>query len=198
MRATKSVTQFYEGSELRDLLDQCLTMTYNGIAYGRENDIDSRNGMKEFYRSLNGVPLPSCYKVAVRTRACAILKGRRKTANRGKLVSHPKPLRPMICIISGFFITARGRFFIPLRRDKYFDLQLNHHVLARLAGKKARSVTIGPGSLSFCFSEEVESIPAESVFGVDSNERNMTFGTEDVVTQINLSEGLGSSGRPGR
>jgi hypothetical protein len=46
--------------------------TYNAIHYGQENGITSRKGMKEFYWGLKGVELPSCYKVAVITRACLL------------------------------------------------------------------------------------------------------------------------------
>jgi hypothetical protein len=45
----------------------------------------------------------------------------------------------MVCVISGFFVTVKGRLFIPLRRDRYLDLQLNQYALKRLADKKVRS-----------------------------------------------------------
>jgi hypothetical protein len=42
-----------------------LTLTYNAIHCGEENEIDNRRGMKGFYRSLKTeLLLPSCYKVA--------------------------------------------------------------------------------------------------------------------------------------
>ena len=51
-----------------------------------------------------------------------------------------------------------------------------------------RSLTITPDKLSFCFSEEINPLPVKSVFGVDRNEKNLTFGNEGRVTQIDLSE----------
>jgi hypothetical protein len=114
--------------------------------------------MKGFYRSLKDVVLPSCYKVAVITRACAVLESRRKSETRGRRVKQPKALRQMVCITSGFFITMKGRLFVQLRkRNEYADVLLNTHVQQRLEGKKLRSLTITPDSLSLCYSEEVES-----------------------------------------
>ena len=188
MQATKCVTQPCESNELRNLLGECLTITYSAIAYGQENGINNRKGMKAFYQTLKGVRVPSCYKVATITRACAVLKSRKKSEKRGAETRHPRPLRPMVCIISGFFITMKGRLFIPLRRDKYFDAQLNHHVQQTLAGRNLRSLMITQNALSFCYSEEVKPLPIRSVFGVDRNEKNLTFGDEGKVTQIDLTE----------
>src|SRR5271157_3237525 len=127
LRATKSVTQPFQDSSLGGVLLDCLAMTYDAIHYGEENGIDNRKGMKGFYRSLKSIFLPSCYKVASITRACAVLKSRRKSEKRGVETGHPRPLRPMVCITSGFFITAKGRLFIPMKRDVYVDVLLNRH-----------------------------------------------------------------------
>src|SRR5437870_5468499 len=89
-------------------------------------------GMKNFYHTLKDVNLPSTYKVASITRACAVVQSRKKSGRRGLGVSHPKALRPMVCVISGFFTTMKGRLFIPLSRDNYFDIQLNRHVFEML------------------------------------------------------------------
>ncbi|HUI85657.1 MAG TPA: hypothetical protein VLY21_00685, partial [Nitrososphaerales archaeon] len=61
------------------LLLACLTLTYNAIHYAQENGINNRRGMKEFYRTLRRVELPSCYKVALIGRACSISESRKKT-----------------------------------------------------------------------------------------------------------------------
>ena len=114
LRATKCVTQSYAGDGLHDLLAECLTSTYNAINYGWENGIDNRKGMKGFYQTLKGVNLPSCYKTAAITRACEVLTSRKKSEKRGIETRHPKPLRSMVCIISGFLLTMKGRLFIPL------------------------------------------------------------------------------------
>jgi putative transposase len=145
--------------------------------------------MKGFYRTLKGVnPLPSCYKVASITRACAVIQSRKKGERRGIKVGHPRPLRPAVCIVSGFFVTMKGRLFVPLRRDDYFDVQLNHHVIQTLKGKKVRSLTITPESLSFCYSEDVAQAPVKTVYGVDRNEKNLTFGNASTVVQIDLTK----------
>ena len=67
MYATKCVAQSYDGDGLRELLDESLTVTYNAIACAEENGIESRKGMKGFYRSLKDVKLPSCYKFGDKT-----------------------------------------------------------------------------------------------------------------------------------
>ncbi len=191
MLGTKCVAQSYDGGDgLHNLLCQCLTVTYNAIAYAKEKGIENRKGMKRFYRSLKDVELPSCYKVAAITRACAVVKSRKKSDDRGTQIRHPKPLRPTICIISGFFVTMKGRFFIPLRRERYFDIQLNRYVVTKITAKKLRSLTITPGSLSFCYSEEVGEVPIRTVFGVDRNEKNLTFGNRGGIVQVDMTKAV--------
>jgi len=185
--ATKCVTQSYSGG-LDDLLAECLTNTYNAIQYAEEHGIVNRKGMKGFYQTLKSVNLPSCYKLASITRACAIIQSRKKSEKRGIKAVHLKPLRPMTCLISGFFVTMKGRLFIPLRRDKYFDVQLNQYTLKTLADKKVRSLTITLDSLSFCYSQEVEPAPVRRVYGVDRNEKNITFGDVETVVQVDLTK----------
>ncbi|MDE1854206.1 MAG: transposase [Thaumarchaeota archaeon] len=190
MRALKCLTQPFQNDSLVGLLRDCLALTYNAMNYGEEMHITNRKGMKMFYQSLRTVGLPSCYKAGVITRACAILKSREKSKKRGVETFHPRPIRPMVCIISGFFVTAMGRLFIPLKRDKYVDVQLNHHVLETLQGKELRSLTITSVSLSICYSEEIESMPIKTVYGVDRNEKNLTFGNTDGVVQIGMSKAV--------
>ena len=187
MLATKCVVQSYTGG-LDGLLAECLTNTYNAINYAKEHGIDNRKGMKGYYRTLKGDDLPSCYKVASITRACAIVKSRNKSGKRGINAVHLKPLRPMICVISGFFVTMNGRLFVPLRRDKYFYVQLNQYTLEKFAGKKVRSLTITPDALSFCYSEDVEPAPVEKVYGVDRNEKNLTFGDRKMVMLVDMTK----------
>jgi putative transposase len=144
--------------------------------------------MKGFYHTMKSTNLPSCYKLGVITRACSILESRKKSKNRGILVHHSKPLRPSICIISGFFVTAKGRLFIPLQRDKYADVLLSRYLQEKLAGKKMRSLTISSGLISICYSEDVEAVPVMTVFGVDRNEKNLTFGSKGGVVQLDMSK----------
>ena len=190
MRATKCVVQSFQDGAIDSLLRDCLTLTYNAMRYAEENKIVNRRGMKGFYRMLNGDPLPSCYKVAIITRACAITRSRKKSVSRGVEARFMKSLRPVVCIISGFFITAKGRLFISLRRDKYVDILLNDYVRQALVGKELRSLTITPDSISLCCSEEIEPRPARTVYGVDRNEKNITFGNRDGVVQIDMAKAV--------
>jgi putative transposase len=163
-------------------------MTYNAIRYAEEHGVDHRRGMKNFYRTLRGTNLLSCYKLASITRACSVVQSRRKSEKRGVKIRHPRPLKPMVCIISGFFTTTKGRLFIPLRRDRYFDMLFNHHVFGILEGKKVRSLTITPDSLSLCYSEDIEPMPVMRVYGVDRNEKNITFGDRERVTLVDMAK----------
>jgi putative transposase len=95
-----------------------------------------------------------------------------------------------VCIVSGFFVTMKGRLFVPLRRDEYFEVQLNHHVTQTLKGKEVRSLTITPSSLSLCYSDDVGLLPVKTVYGVDRNEKNLTFGNASMVMQINMTEAV--------
>jgi len=188
LRATKCVTQLHSSEQIGSLLAECLNVTFSGMHYAKERGIENRRGMKGFYQTLKGMGLPSCYKVASITRACSVIKSRKKGEKRGVKVSHPRPLKPMVCIVSGFFVTMKGRLFVPLRRDRYFDVQLNHHVVQALEGRKVRSLTITPTSLSFCYSQDVEPEPVRTVYGVDRNEKNLTFGNASMVVQIDMTE----------
>jgi putative transposase len=181
------VQSFRDGS-IDDLLNDCLILTYNAVHFAEENRVDNRRSMKRFYQTLKSDPLPSCYKVAAIARACAIVRSRGKGEARGAKVKHTKPLRRMVCIISGFFITMKGRLFIPLRRDKYVDVLLNKHVQQTLVGKELRSLTITPDFLSLCYSEEVGPLPVKTVYGVDRNEKNITFGDRARVIQIDMAK----------
>ena len=172
------------------MLVECLALTYNAIHYAEEHGIESRRRMKSFYQTLKDIELPSCYKVASITRACAVVHSRAKSEKRGVKLNHPRPLRPVVCIVSGFFITMKGRLFIPIRRDRYFDIQLNHYTLERLADKEVRSLTITPDSLSFCYSDDVEPIPVKRVFGVDRNEKNIAFGDMEMVTLVEMAKAV--------
>ncbi|HYR04199.1 MAG TPA: transposase, partial [Nitrososphaerales archaeon] len=142
------------------------------------------------YQTLKEIKLPSCYKVASITRACAVVQSRKKGERRGIKVSKPRALKPVVCIVSVFFVMMKGRLFVPLRRDHYFDIQLNHHVLQTLKGKKVRSLTITQSSLSFCYSEDVKLGPVRTVYGVDRNEKNLTFRDASMVTQIDMTEAV--------
>jgi putative transposase len=190
LRATKCVTQAHSSEQLGSLLSECLNMTYSAVHYSEEHGIDNRRGMKGFYQTLKEMGRPSCYKVASITRACAVVQSRKKGEKRRVKVGHPRPLKPVVCITSGFFVTMKGRLFVPLRRDHYFDIQLNHHVLRALEGRKVRSLTIIPSSLSFCYSEDVEQAPVKTVYGVDRNEKNLTFGNASMVVQIDMTEAV--------
>jgi hypothetical protein len=169
LQATKSVSQPHRDEVLKELLQRCLRLTYNGMKYGEDNHTDDRSGMKEFYRSLKGIDIPSCYKVASITRACAVLKSREKGERRGKVVKHRTALRPVICITTGFFTTVTGKLFISLGHGKYEMVQLNRyaHQKIREPRVKVRSLTITKDSMSFCYSKEVLSIPEKTVYGVD-------------------------------
>jgi putative transposase len=161
-------------------------MTYNGVRYAEEHRIEDRRGMKGFYQTLKCVRLPSCYKLASMTRACAVVRSRKKSERRGVKAGHPKPLRPVVCIITGFFITMKGRLFVPLGRDRYFDVRLERHTVEKLADKKVRSLAITLDSLSFCYSEDVEPLPVTRVYGVDRNEKNIAFGDRGRVTLVDV------------
>ena len=189
LRATRSVIQSFRDGRLDILLQECLTLTYNAVVFAEENGTGNRKGMKEFYRSLKGVELQSCYKLAVIARACAIVKSRAKGRNRGSRIHHPNPLRPMVCIVSGFFVTAKGRLFLPIqRRNDYVDVLLNHHVREAIEGNELRSLTITQGSISICYSTEIEPIQIRTAYGVDRNEKNITFGSRNGVVQVDMSK----------
>jgi putative transposase len=190
MQATKSVSQPHDNEVLRELLRRCLALTYSAVQYGKDRQLLDRTRMKGFYRALKGVNIPSCYKVASITRACSVLKSREKGEKRGRKVKHRKALRPMTCITTGFFTTITRKLFIALGRDRYEMVQLNKYVYGKISqpGVKVRSLTITDVSISFCYSKEVKPIPVRSVYGVDRNEKNLTFGNDTGVLQIGLSK----------
>ena len=82
----------------------------------------------------------------------------------------------------------KGRLFVPLSRDRYFDIQLNPHTVEVLERKKVRSLTITPDRISFCYSEDVEPSLVKTVHGVDRNEKNLTFGDKEGVNPCRPEE----------
>jgi len=78
-----------------------------------------------------------------------------------------------------------------LKRHEYVRDQLYHHVRERLEGKKIRSLVIRPGSISFCYSKQIKPLPAMTVYEVDRNEKNLTFGNKEGVVQIDMSKAVG-------
>jgi hypothetical protein len=110
LRATRCVIQSYDGEGLRDLLSECLILTYNAIAYAQEHGIDNRKGMKGFYRTLKDQSIPSCYKMAAISRACEVVASRKRSQKRAIVTHHPKPLKSMICLTSAFIITFKGPY----------------------------------------------------------------------------------------
>jgi hypothetical protein len=73
----------------------------------------SRIGEDEgFCQALKDLELPSCYKVASIARACAVVRSRKKGAERPVEIGHPRPHRPMVCFVSRFFITMKGGLLI--------------------------------------------------------------------------------------
>ncbi len=188
MLATKSVSLEHSNAILHKLLGYCLTLTYNCIQYGEANAIRNKKGMKGFYRLLKDVDLPSFYKVAVIARACEILKSQEKSKKRGKEARHRKPLNPVVCIGGGFFVTAKGRLFISLGHEKYVDIQLNKYVQSVLYEMNVRSLTITPSSISFCYSKEITPFQTKTVYGVDRNEKNLTFGRERDTQRLDMGK----------
>jgi hypothetical protein len=106
--ATQSVVQPFASSKLEGLLCACLAFTYNAIHHCEVEGISNRKGMKRFYRSLDGVELPSCYKVAIITRARSVQKSREKPRKRGIGIHHSKALRPMICMTNRFGLGSKS------------------------------------------------------------------------------------------
>ncbi len=167
--------------------------------------------MKEFYRSIRDVDIPSCFKLAIITRACVVLKSRRKSAQRGLETRRRKILKLMACITSGFFITATGKLFIGTGRNgkKFEMVQLNRYVSSKVLAPnvvKLRSLTITAEKLIIAYSvrigvkggqEHVKMPWSEdanvrkqrlAVIGVDRNEKNLTYGNRDWCGQEDLSD----------
>ena len=145
--------------------------------------------MKGFYQSMRGVDLPSSFKVAIITRACAVLRSRMKSQKRGVQTRHPKPLKLAACIITGFFVTVTGKLFVSLGHDRFEMVQLNRYSFSKVSapGVKMRSLTITEDKIGICYSTEVNPIEATRVLAVDRNEKNLTYGNGGGFEQIDLS-----------
>lgn len=187
MLSTKSVSQQNAASAaLLETLDRCRTITYSCMKFGEENKISDRRGMKAFYRTL-GKDLPSFFRADAIARGCAVLRSRLKSERREKGAKHGKPLKLAVYITSGFFVTAKGKLFINLGKERYEQVQLNKYMVSKLQGAKMKSLAITPFSVSIFYSKEVEDRPTETVYGFDRNEKNLTFGNRDGTVKIDLS-----------
>ena len=167
-----------------------MVMTYNAIHYAKGEGIYSRKGMGGFYRSLKDIDLPSYYKSAIIARACTTLKTREKTRRRRIQVRHPKPLKPAVTILGGFFTTVTGKLFVSLGHGEYEMIQLSSYAYGKVseAGVKLRSLTITPNVVSLFYSKDVKPLSTKTVFGLDRNVKNITFGNVDLVVQVSTSD----------
>ncbi len=57
-----------------------------------------------------------------------------------------------------------------------------------IRGRNLRSLTVTQDSLSLCYSQEIGEIRAKTVYGVDRNEKNLTFGNAERVIQLDMSK----------
>ncbi len=187
--ATLSVWQPHDSALIRDILSQCRPLTYNAIQYAESNRINNRGQMNGFYRSIRDVDLPSSFKVAVITRACAVLRSRWKSDRRGVRVRHRTPLKLAACIVRGFFVTVTGKLFVSLGHHTFEMVQLNTYAFSKVSkpGVKMRSLTLTEDRVAICYSSEVESIEPRLVIGVDRNEKNLTYGDRGGFEEIDLS-----------
>ena len=159
------------------------------MRYAESNGLKNRTQMKGFYHSMHDVDLPSSFKLAVITRACAVLRSRMKSEKRSVETRHPRPLKLAACIITGFFVTVTGKLFVSLGHDRFEMVQLNRYSLSKVSapGVKMRSLTITEDKVAICYSAEVKPIEARRVLDVDRNEKSLAYGDVGGFALINLS-----------
>lgn len=167
-------------------------MVNDCIKIGIENDQSALKRLSPLaYHQLTEYPIQSKYKLTAISQACGRLAQVKKDIKNGRRVRSPYVRKPYLVSCYGFKINGMLLSF-PIRNREYVNILLNDHVTKVLSDPvlKIRSFTITPTGLSISIQKEIKPISMEKMVGVDRNLRNVTFGNDKKVIQINTSEML--------
>ncbi len=145
--------------------------------------------LKPAYHELQDYDILSYYKLTAISQACGRLAQMKKDIKKGKKPKSPFVRKPYLVSCYGFKINGILLSF-PVRNREFANILLNDHVAGILSDPliTPRSFTITLQSLSVSIFKDVTPIIPEKTIGIDRNLRNVTFGNDEKVIQVNTSE----------
>ncbi|MBM2852590.1 MAG: Transposase [Candidatus Nitrosotenuis sp.] len=157
---------------------------------GLENNCSTLKKLSNFaYHKLQDYNIMSYYKLTAISQACGRLAQMKRDIKKGRRPKSPFVQKSYLVSCYGFKINGMLLSF-PVRNREFANILLNDHVARILSDPSIipRSFTITPQSLSISIAKYVELIKAESTIGIDRNLRNVTFGNNEKIIQVNTSE----------
>ncbi|TBR09796.1 MAG: transposase [Candidatus Nitrosotenuis sp.] len=187
----KSVRQNFDPNlEMLPMMETFRQMVNHCIKTGLENNCSTLKKLSSFaYPMLRDYNIMSYYKLTAISQACGRLAQMKKDIKKGRNPKSPYVQKPYLVSCYGFKINGMLLTF-PIRNREFANILLNEHVVKILSDQSitSRSFTITPQSLSISIAKNVELIKVESTIGIDRNLRNVTFGNDKKVIQVNTSE----------
>jgi putative transposase len=143
------------------------------------------------YNKLENYSIMSYYKLTAISQACGRLSQMKKDIKKGRKPKSPCVQKPCLVSCYGFKINGMLLSF-PVRNREFANVLLNDYVAKTISNQsfRVRSFTITPVSLSLSIQKETVPINPEKTIGIDRNLRNVTFGNDEKIIQVNTSEML--------
>jgi len=189
----KSTRQNFEpNTELFQMMEIFRQMTNDCIRLGLENNCSTLKKLSMLsYHKLKNHSIMSYYKLTAISQACGRLSQMKKDIKKGRNPKSPYIQKPYLVSCYGFKINGMLLSF-PVRVREYANILLNDHTTRTILDKsiKIKSFTITPTTLSLSMQKEAVPITPEKTIGIDRNLRNVTFGNDEKIIQVNTSEML--------
>jgi len=187
----KSVRQNFDpNSELLSMMETFRQMVNRCIMIGLENNCSTLKKLSILaYHKLQDYNIMSYYKLTAISQACGRLAQMKRDIKKGRKPRSPFVQKPYLVSCYRFKINGILLSF-PVRNREFENILLNDHV-ARILSEPSiipRSFTITPQSLSISIAKDMELITTESTIGIDRNLRNVTFGNDKKIIQVNTSD----------
>ncbi|TBR26285.1 MAG: transposase [Candidatus Nitrosotenuis sp.] len=189
----KSARQNFEPNlEISSMMETFRQMVNHCIRAGLENDCSTLKRLSSLaYHTLQNYDILSYYKLTAISQACGRLSQMKRDIKKGRKPKSPFVQKPYLVSCYGFKVNGILLSF-PVWNREFANILLNDHVTRILSDQSItpRSFTITPKSLSISIAKNVELIKTDKTIGVDRNLRNVTFGNDKKIIQVNTSEML--------
>ena len=189
----KSVKQDFEPNpEQLHMMEIFRQMTNDCIRIGLENNCSTLKKLSMLaYNKLENYSIMSYYKLTAISQACGRLSQMKKDIKKGRKPKSPYIRKPYLVSCYGFKVNGMLLSF-PMRNREFVNILLNNYVTKIIwdLPLKVKSFTITPTCLSLSIQKEIASLNPEKTIGIDRNLRNVTFGNDEKIIQVNTSEML--------
>jgi putative transposase len=189
----KSTRQNFEPNpELFQMMEIFRQMVNDCIRIGIDHNCSTLKKLSMLsYHKLENYPIMSYYKLTAISQACGRLSQMKKDIRKGRKSKSPYVQKPYLVSCYGFKINGMLLSF-PVQNREFSNVLLNDHTTKTISDKslKIKSFTITPTSLSLSMQKEVMPINPQKTIGIDRNLRNVTFGNDEKIIQVNTSEML--------